>query len=129
MKKMKAALLCGMLGCLCYGAGDWLMIYGDPAHEGALSWLVPVSEAVMLPVFLYWFYLQISGNTVFPKWMAFTSVLVFYALLRGLTMAMPAGAFRLAFENGLMSESMLLWFGCMLLREAGRTSARGGNRR
>ena len=226
MKKMKAALLCGMLGCLCYGAGDWLMIYGDPAHEGALfwltagtaaipqarynlamalafpgivlygialfavqgyiigekrrkvyhglnvlgltpwialhlfyvmiltlfswmngnsyaaealpvceglfaqlSWLVPVSEAVMLPVFLYWFFLQISGNTVFPKWMAFTSVLVFYALLRGLTMAMPAGAFRLAFENGLMSESMLLWFGCMLLREAGRTSARGGNRR
>jgi hypothetical protein len=25
---MKAALLCGMLGCLCYGGGDWLMMYG-----------------------------------------------------------------------------------------------------
>jgi len=24
-KHMKAALLCGILGCLCYGGGDWLM--------------------------------------------------------------------------------------------------------
>ena len=29
----------GMLGCLCYGSGDWLMIYGDPAHSGSLYWL------------------------------------------------------------------------------------------
>ncbi len=29
MKKnrMKIALVCGMLGCLCYGGGDWLMLY------------------------------------------------------------------------------------------------------
>lgn len=32
-----------------------------------------------------------------------------------LTMLMADRAFRLAFTNGLMSESMLLWFGSMLL--------------
>ena len=41
MKKnrMKNALVCGMLGCLCYGGGDWLMLYGNPAHHGTLLWL------------------------------------------------------------------------------------------
>ncbi|MCR4884559.1 MAG: hypothetical protein K6A68_13370 [Clostridiales bacterium] len=211
-KHMKAALLCGILGCLCYGGGDWLMLYGDPAYQGTLSWLtegaaaipqwrynlamalafpgiilygialfavegyikdqkrrrvyhylnafgltpwialhlfyvmilalfswmhgngyaelapavceglfsqlswlVPAAEALMLPVFLYWFGLQIRGGTVFPKWMAFTNVLVIYAVLKGVSLLMPVSAFRLGFTNGLMSESMILWFGFMLI--------------
>jgi hypothetical protein len=213
-KHMKAALLCGILGCLCYCGGDWLMMYGNPAYHGTLSWLtegiavipqgrynlamalafpgiilygialfavegyikeekhrriyhwlnafgltpwialhlfyvmiltlfawmngngyatealpvceglfsrlswlVPVSEALMLPVFLYWFWLQLRGRTVFPRGMAFTNVLIIYALLKGLSLAMPVSAFRLGFTNGLMSESMILWFGIMLIRE------------
>ena len=213
-KHMKAALLCGILGCLCYGGGDWLMMYGNPAYHGTLSWLtegiavipqgrynlamalafpgiilygialfavegyikeekhrriyhwlnafgltpwialhlfyvmiltlfawmngngyatealpvceglfsrlswlVPVSEALMLPVFLYWFWLQLRGKSVFPKGMAFTNVLIIFALLKGLSLAMPASAFRLGFTNGLMSESMILWFGIMLIWE------------
>ena len=213
-KSMKAVLLCGMLGCLCYGGGDWLMMYGDPSYAGSLSWLtagvasipqwrfnlamalafpgivlygvalfavenyirterdrriyhylnafgltpwialhlfyimiltlfswmntngyaadslavceglyaqlswlVPVSEALMLPVFIFWFYLQIRGRTEFLKWMAFTNVLIIFALLKGLTMLMPVSAFRLGFTNGLMSESMIIWFGIMLIRE------------
>lgn len=32
---VRLALLCGLLGCLCFGAGDWLLGYVDPA---------PVSE-------------------------------------------------------------------------------------
>ena len=167
--KMITALVCGMLGCLCFGGGDWLMIYGDASGaenvfamltEGvaqiemwrqdlamalafpgiilygialfavqnfitdekhrriyhylnafgltpwialhlfyimilalfgqlfnnsydfaeaqricaelynSLSWVVIVSEALMLPVFVYWFYLQITGKTVFPKTIA-----------------------------------------------------------
>ena len=82
-----------------------------------LSWLVPVSEALMLPVFLYWFWLQLRGKTVFPKGMAFTNVLIIFALLKGLSLAMPVSAFRLGFTNGLMSESMILWFGIMLIWE------------
>ena len=214
MKNMKTALLCGMLGCLCYGGGDWLMMYGNPAYHGTLSWLtegiavipqgrynlamalafpgiilygialfavegyikeekhrriyhwlnafgltpwialhlfyvmiltlfawmngngyatealpvceglfsrlswlVPVSEALMLPVFLYWFWLQLRGKTVFPRGMAFTNVLILFALLKGLSLVMPVSAFRLGFTNGLMSESMILWFGIMLIRE------------
>ena len=34
-----AVVLSGLLGCLCFGAGDWLMIWGNPAAEGRLSWL------------------------------------------------------------------------------------------
>ena len=217
------ALLCGLLGCLCYGGGDWLMLYGDPAHAGALSWLtkgaaemplwrydlamalafpgivlygialfsvegyirgdrerrvyhwlnafgltpwialhlfyimilvlfswmnangfaadatavceglfaqlawlVPVSEAMMLPVFGYWFCLQITGKTVFPKAMAFTNVLFLFGILKLVSGLLPVSAFRMCFVNGLMSESMLLWFGFMLLREfrqAGGTAA------
>ena len=213
-KHMKAALLCGILGCLCYGSGDWLMMYGDPTYHGALSWLtegvaaipqwrfnlamalafpriilygvalfavkgyireerhrrvyhylnafgltpwialhlfyvmiltlfawmhengyaesalavceglfsqlswlVPVSEAMMLPVFLYWFWLQIRGETILPRWMAFTNVLVIFALLKGISLLLPVSAFRLGFTNGLMSESMILWFGIMLFEE------------
>ena len=37
--RMTFALLCGMLGCLCFGGGDWLMIYGDTTHSGSLYWL------------------------------------------------------------------------------------------
>ena len=62
----------------------------------------------MLPVFLYWFHLQIKGKTVFPRWMAFTNVLVIFALLKGISLLMPFGAFRLGFTNGLMSESMVI---------------------
>lgn len=210
----KTALLCGLLGCLCYGGGDWLMLYGDPAHEGVLlwltkgaaqipmwrydlamalafpgiilygialfavetyihgkkerkvyhflnafsltpwialhlfyvmiltlfswmnsngyaanaravceglfsrlSWLVPASEAMMLPVFVYWFHLQITGKTVFPRAMAFTNVLIIFAVLKGVSVLMPISAFRLGFSNGLMSESMVLWFGFMLVWE------------
>ena len=72
----------------------------------------------MLPVFLYWFYLQIRGKTVFPRRMAFTNVLVIFALLKGISLLMPVSAFRLGFTNGLMSESMVIWFGIILFSGA-----------
>lgn len=37
--KITIALICGMLGCLCFGGGDWLMVYGDTTHDGNLYWL------------------------------------------------------------------------------------------
>lgn len=211
-KKIIATLLCGMLGCILMGSGDWLMMYGNTTHHGELywltdgvaqipvwrnslsmlvafpavllygialftttkfvkqdkqrkiyhyltafgltpwlclhllyvmilclfawlnsngyeavalpaaqalysqlSWIVILCEVLMLPPFLYWFYLQISGKTVFPKWMAFTNVLVIYAVLLLVKSAMPDTPFRIGFTNGLMSESMLIWFCVMLV--------------
>ena len=205
--KKTLALLSGIFGCLCFGAGDWLMMYADPAFSGKLkwltvgtaaipqwryilamalafpgiilygtalfavqdyitddkkkkvyhylnafgltpwialhfiyvvilslfawlnnngfsedalficeslynnfSWLIPVSEALMIPVFLYWFYLQITGSTAFKKGMAFTNVLVVFVVLKTIASFMPDSAFRLGFTNGLMSESMIIWF-------------------
>lgn len=211
-RKMELALVCGLLGCLCMGAGDWLMLYGDTAHtgevfwltEGAaaipawrnglamalsfpavllygvalfsitdflkgegekkryhyltafsltpwlalhlyyimvlyvcswlsgngfeaaalpasealishLAWLVPASEALMLPPYLYWAYLLWREKSVLPRLMALANPLVFFGLLKLITLVMPDSPFRLAFTNGLMSEAMALWFGTMLL--------------
>ena len=216
-KKIVFALICGIFGCLCYGGGDWLMMYGDPSHSGELiwlttgtanipqwryilamvlafpgiilygialfvvqgyirdengrriyhylnafgltpwialhliyvvilslfawlnnngyaadaivicealfslfSWLIPVSEALMLPVFIYWFFLQITSRMVFAKGMAFTNVLIIFAVLKLVASLMPESAFRLGFTNGLMSESMVVWFAIMLVRELKR---------
>ncbi len=38
-KRITPALFCGFLGCFCFGAGDWLMIYGDVTYSGDVSWL------------------------------------------------------------------------------------------
>lgn len=81
----------------------------------AFSWFPLVSEILMLLPFLYWFYLQIRQNTVFPKGMAFTNILVIYFLMYGIKSMMPDCPFRIGFTNGLMSESMIIWFGIMLV--------------
>lgn len=89
-----------------------------PAAEALylhLSWLVIISEIMLLLPFLYWFWLQISGRTVFPKKMAFANVLVIYGILYLVKSRMPDCAFRIGFTNGLMSESMVVWFGVMLV--------------
>ena len=79
------------------------------------AWLVPISEAFMLPPYLYWGWLLLRGRSVFPQWMVLSNPLIFYAVLKLLTLLMPDSPFRLAFTNGLMSESMALWFGSMLI--------------
>ena len=45
-RKTALALLCGVLGCLCFGAGDWLMLYGDTAHKGSIFWLTEGAAAI-----------------------------------------------------------------------------------
>ncbi len=77
------APICGVFGCLCYGSGDWLMMYGDPSHMGKLLWL--------------------------------SVVLVIFAVLKIIASLMPVSAFRLGFTNGLMSESMIIWFALIFL--------------
>ncbi len=68
----------------------------------------------MIPVFIYWFYLQIKGKTIFPKAYAFTNVIFILIILKIFQINIPQSAFRLGFTNGLMSESMIIWFGIML---------------
>ena len=61
------ALICGILGCLCYGGGDWLI-----------------------------------------------------------ASCMPERAFRLGFTNGLMSESMIIWFVLILTGTGSKEYKTGG---
>lgn len=214
-KKRIISLICGLLGCLCMGGGDWLMMYGNTTYHGTFmwltegtamipawrnslamilafpgivlygialfslesgitgekeskvyrtlniygltpwlclhlfyililytfswmngngyadaalpvceamvkhfSWLPSVSELFMLPPFLYWFYIQIKGKTLFPKAMAFTNILIIYGIMYGIKSCLPDTPFRLGFTNGLMSESMFLWFGIMIIWSA-----------
>lgn len=211
-RRFSAATLCGMLGCICFGSGDWLMIYGDTASHAGLywltegvaripiwrntlamalsfpgivfygiglfsfaacirqererkiycglhvfgltpwialhllyimilylfawmngngyagaaiptsealfnhfSWVVIVSEAIMLPPYIYWFWLVATGKTILPRAMALANPLLFYAALSGVKLCLPEGAFRIGFTNALMSESMILWFLCLLI--------------
>mgnify|MGYP005835558117 FL=1 len=206
-KKSILTLICGILGCICFGCGDWLMIYGNVTHTGSLywltngtaqipewrnslamllsfpgiifygialfsisdfirknrqkkiyktltsfgltpwlslhlfyimilflfswlngngyadvampacealfkhlSWIVTLSEVFMLAPFIYWFYLQIRKKTVFPRAAAFTNILIIYAVMYIIKTVLPESPFRLGFTNGLMSESMIIWF-------------------
>lgn len=34
-RTLMISFICEMPGYLCHGSGDWLMIYGDPAHSGS----------------------------------------------------------------------------------------------
>lgn len=83
-----------------------------------------LSEAFMLPVFIYWFILQVRGKTCFPKWMAAANVLIIYGILYAVKSVMPDCAFRIGFTNGLMSESMFVFFLIILIvgRKNGRVS-------
>ena len=78
------------------------------------SWIVIVSEILMLPPYIYWFYLAVSKKTAMPKAMALANPLIFYIMLSAVKL-LPESPFRLAFINGLMSEAMLLWFGAILI--------------
>lgn len=206
-KTLVLAMICGILGCFCYGGGDWLMIYGDTTSSGELfwltqgasqiapwrnglamflafpgiifygialfyigrficgekerkiyhylnafgltpwmclhlfyimilylynwmtnngyleaalpacealyshlSWVIMVSEVLMLPVFLYWFYVVVRGKTTLPRWMAAGNVLVFYVVFVTVKSLLPDTPFRIGFTNGLMSESMIFFF-------------------
>ena len=75
-----------------------------------LSWIVTLSEVFMLAPFIYWFYLQIRKKTVFPRAAAFTNILIIYAVMYIIKTVLPESPFRLGFTNGLMSESMIIWF-------------------
>lgn len=40
MNKKKKMIICfvlGMVGCLCFGGSDWLMVYGDTAHTASFT--------------------------------------------------------------------------------------------
>jgi len=117
-----------------FGMTPWLMIHlfvvmilciwsitGDLTAvtelRNRMNWVVFAAEILMILVFIWWFVLQIRGKTVFPRWMAFTNILIIYVLMRVVLSFIPASAFRLGFANGLMSESMFIWLGIMLVRE------------
>lgn len=205
--KMLGLLVCGVVGCILMGGGDWLMIYGDTAYKGSLAWLtqgvsqiapwrnglamllafpavilygiallgigafykndvcrrrylfltaagmtpwlclhlfyimilylfawmhsaghealayeacealfgqfvwlIPVAQVIMLVPFFYWFGTVVSGKTVLPRAMAVNNPLLIYVVLKMVTMFLPDTGARLAFVNGLMSESMIVFF-------------------
>lgn len=108
-----------------YGAAALPLAEALYAH---LSWLVIVSVVIMLPPFLYWFYVQITGRTVFPKKMAFTNMLFIFAVFQGVKAVLPDSAFRLGFTNGMMSESMFVWFAILLVWVVRNDKSRGAER-
>lgn len=78
------------------------------------SWIVLLSEVLMIPPYIYWFYLVVSKKTTMPRLTALANPLIFYIVL-SMVKLLPESPFRLAFINGLMSEAMILWFGIILV--------------
>ena len=84
-----------------------------PVCEGLfyqLSWVIIISEIMIIPVFIYWFYLQIKGKTIFPKGYAFTNVIFIYIIMELIIKFIPNSSFLLGLKCGSMNESMLIWF-------------------
>ena len=84
------------------------------AFRAQFGWVVYLSYPLMLPPYFYWAWQLFQGNSVFSKWMALVSPIIFYLVLKGISLLMPTSPFRIAFTNGLMSEAMFLWFLSML---------------
>ena len=80
-------------------------------------WLVPVGEGLMLLPFVYLFLVFATGSSCYPRWMALNNPLIIYAIIKTITVYLPASAVKLAFINGLMSECMLLWFLIFLIAD------------
>lgn len=98
-------------------SSDWAAA-AMPAAEAFRSqfgWVVFISYPFMLPPYFYWGFQLFMGESVFSKWMALSNPVMFYLVLKGCSLLMPGGEFRIAFTNGLMSEAMFLWFLSMLL--------------
>ena len=87
---------------MAYEAGEALVVH--------FSWIIPIGEILMILPFLYIFLVTVTEKSIFSRWMALNNPLLLFLLLKGLSAFFkdtPAG---LAFTNGLMSESMILWF-------------------
>ena len=65
---------------------------------------------ILCPVTSNLWVLTARGRAIFSRWMALNNPPLIFVVLKGRTMVMQDFPFRLAFTNGLMSESMFLWF-------------------
>ena len=96
----------------------WMNRAGEPALAlaacealfGQFSWLIPVSEVLMLLPFLYLLGAVFWRRSVFPRAMALNNPLLLFVAFKVICGLLPDVPFRLAFLNGLMSESMAVWF-------------------
>ncbi len=110
-------LILSFFGSLCRAGEEALALRVCEEVFSQFQWLPLVSEAFMLPVFLFWSFLLLRKKTLLPRGMILTHVLVFYCLLSAFGRIFLTGAFQLGFRNGLMSESMALSFLALLLWE------------
>lgn len=101
----------GLLGCLCYGVSDWLMLYGEMAPLGSVKWLT--KGIPMIPMWRF----TVAMALAFPgivlcgiALFSLTNVLFILMILKGITFLLPNQPYKIAFINGLMSESLFIWF-------------------
>ena len=74
-------------------------------------------DSSMLEAYDFFVFYDSVDRSFTSEDMAFTNVLLIF-ILKGISNLLSISAFHLGFINGLMSESVILWFGIMLIWEA-----------
>ena len=106
----------------------WLRSQGEPdlafsaceAIVSHFSWLIPVADVLMVLPFLYLLFAFITNRSHYSRCMALNNPLVIFVVLKLISGFLPNVPARLAFINGLMSESMLVWFIVFLVAQFGK---------
>ena len=88
-----------------------LNVQSIPVCEGLFSQL---SWIFMIPVFIYWFYLQIKGKTIFPKAYVFTNIIFIFYGIENISNKYSSKCFSSRIFIQPTNESMIIWFGIML---------------
>ena len=73
-------------------------------------WIIPVGQTFMVLPFIYLMIECFVGKTRFHRAMGLTNPLIIFVILKGISMLLGSSPYQLAFTNGLMSESMLVFF-------------------
>ncbi|ORX83527.1 hypothetical protein BCR32DRAFT_266901 [Anaeromyces robustus] len=74
------------------------------------SWIIIMSLLFMMPLFLYFFWLLITGRTTFKKSMALAHMIPIMLFLICITLMLPESGFKMGFKNGLSNESLFISF-------------------
>lgn len=104
----KRCIIFGIIGCLCFGIGDWLLGYVDPAPiEGNIFYFIRAGHFCLRRIFS-------EGKTFLGRSALFFIPAVSEAVIMLGSMLIPPSPFSYGFYAFCINGGMLVWFGYLL---------------